>query len=290
MNGQTQDVRGVVERLEKVEDRSRALARENRRLKVVGAAVLVLVAAILLVGAVTPSPRVLEAEQFLVVDDKGKRHAELSVFKGTARLAFYDGKGRYTTGLAMLEGGASLVFLDEQGKHRATFGYANGRPILGLLDGKATRVLLVVTEGEAGLALFDKNAKQRAVLTASELGTRQGSVALKFAGHDEKDRLLLAEAGLETFGDNERRCVSLGSVKGESKLELYDRKGKRRVLLNVLPGMAGLGLFDYRQRPRLGLSVLPGGSPVVELMDRKGQTIWQAPPADEAPEEEEAGE
>ena len=73
MASQTPDLQAVVERLGKVE-------KQNRRLRSVGIAVLVLVSAVLAIGQTVPKERILlEAEAFILRDKNGNDRAQLGV-------------------------------------------------------------------------------------------------------------------------------------------------------------------------------------------------------------------
>ena len=100
--------------LVEIAGRVQRLERDNRRLKLgAGALVAVLVAAPL-VGAVLPAqvPEVIEAGLFRVLDEQGTPRAAL----GAAGLGFSDEQGRGRVGL----GADSLGFYDEQGTARVT--------------------------------------------------------------------------------------------------------------------------------------------------------------------------
>ena len=104
MNAQTPDLHAVVERLERLE-------KQNRRLKIAGAVALVLLAAVVLVGATTPKStdystsdfkfRSVQVQELILVDEHGKQgkpYAWLGVNKAGAkdegRLQLHDGKGK----------------------------------------------------------------------------------------------------------------------------------------------------------------------------------------------------
>lgn len=86
MTGQPSEMQAILDRLEKVE-------KQNRRLKRVGFAVLVLVTAVLAMSQARPN-RVVEAEQFILKDANGKTRGELAIDSaGTSTLTLRDAKG-----------------------------------------------------------------------------------------------------------------------------------------------------------------------------------------------------
>ena len=78
MSSPTLDWTAVVERLEKLE-------RQNRRMKQACAAVLILAAAVLLMGQASPN-RTVEANEFLLIDRKGRTLAELATTEDALEL------------------------------------------------------------------------------------------------------------------------------------------------------------------------------------------------------------
>lgn len=117
------------------------LERENRRVKRVGAVVLVGIAAAALMGQARTAGRKMEAERFVVLDSSGKRRAELGVWPdGWAGLAIFDLDGKGRAGLRLAPDGApSLALFDPDGKKRAE--------------------LYAEPNNKAGLVLTDKDGK-----------------------------------------------------------------------------------------------------------------------------------
>lgn len=147
--------------------------------------------------------RTVTADNFVLVDRRGLKRAELHMVSGEPVLVFYgpDGKtGRASVGVNMRgvararfysstgmpqaaigvtgDGKAGVALLDRQQHLRATMDVAiGGEPTLRLYDEKGPRLGLDVTEaGSPGLALLDSASKTRAALA---LGT-DGSPALTF--------------------------------------------------------------------------------------------------------------
>ncbi len=99
----------VTERLERLE-------KQNRRLKYVGAAALVLVSAAIHMGQAAPVPETIEARRFLVIDTKGEPRAALGVTEGGPTLALNDADGKLRAALTVTEGGPALVLFDADGR------------------------------------------------------------------------------------------------------------------------------------------------------------------------------
>ena len=126
MTTQTPDLQAVVERLEKVET-------QNRRLKLMGALVLALAGAALLMGQAQPNRRV-EAEMFVLKDANGKVRAELGMAAHGPVLALYDEDGTRRAALGMAEKGLGLFLFDAIQKRRVTLGVTEKGPIFALFD------------------------------------------------------------------------------------------------------------------------------------------------------------
>jgi hypothetical protein len=145
--------------------------------------------------------RTLSADNFVLVDRRGLKRAQLYMVSGEPVLAFYgpDGKtaraslgvnprgvarARFysSTGIPQAaigvtgDGKSGIALLDRSQHLRGTFDVSiGGEPTLRLYDDKGPRIGLDVTEaGSPGLALLDHEGKTRAALS---LGT-DGSPAL----------------------------------------------------------------------------------------------------------------
>ena len=159
--------------LVEIAGRVQRLERDNRRLKLGAGALVALVVAVPLVGAVLPpqnpfrqqQQEVIEARAFRVLDEQGGDRAAL----GPAGLSFFDEQGTLRVAL----GADSLAFYDEQGTLRSG------------LDAE-------------WLKLYDEQGKVSAGLSAVwlDLGNEQGDRAFLSAGSldflvEEKARLRL---------------------------------------------------------------------------------------------------
>jgi hypothetical protein len=94
--------------------RLEALEKENRRIKGIGGAVIVIAASLLLMGQARTSRRV-EANQFVLVDSNGKARSMWTVESGRAELEFYDNAGIIAASMASSSGGAYIYLLGKNG-------------------------------------------------------------------------------------------------------------------------------------------------------------------------------
>ena len=138
------DVAGVDARLEQLE-------RDNRRLRMSFGAVLLLLGAALLVGAVMPEqiPDLIEARAFRVVDENGTERAAID---GTG-ISYFDENG--TTRAAMRAAG--IGYFDKNGTVRAAMDDVGIRVFD---ENDTTRAAM----GAAGIGYFDENFIIRAVM------------------------------------------------------------------------------------------------------------------------------
>ena len=156
------DLSAVVARVEKLE-------RENRRLKIVGCAVVAILAAVALTGAVMPQevPDEIRARRFVAVDESGAGRALITKNgflsrdeNGNSRtalttigLAYFDENG---TTRAEIQAG-SIRYFDENGAARIAIG-SDG--IFHADENRVIRAMMV----KGGFIYADENEMQRALL------------------------------------------------------------------------------------------------------------------------------
>jgi hypothetical protein len=147
----------VLERLESVE-------KQNRRLKWAGSLLLIAIAlaglAIVAVGRRTGPPEVIQARKFVLLDDKGRVRADLSMGRSGAEpeLALYDEEGRVRAVLDADVTGPYLGFYDRNGLRQVVLGADQiGGSSLALYVGGGLYPVLKAEAGQFGasLSFFD---------------------------------------------------------------------------------------------------------------------------------------
>lgn len=131
----------IEERVEKLE---KELSRANRRNRglLAGAALCLGIAVVawvfrpqtLLAQNAANRPKEVHANRFVLEDDKGKTHAELSMVNGGPGLILTDEKGNTRIGLSVLKDEPRLDLSDEKGKTRASLFVVKDGPHLTLSD------------------------------------------------------------------------------------------------------------------------------------------------------------
>ena len=154
------------------EERLERLERLHRRMKQAGAVVVVLAAALLLMGQAVPKKSV-EANEFILKNTEGKVLARLD----------------------LKDGGPRLLLLDQNGEGRAMLSVIGGKPALDMFDasGKARADLVVEADGPR-ILLFNGNEKGVPAMAAT-------SNWLALYNTNETGARVTG-SGLEMFGKN----------------------------------------------------------------------------------------
>ena len=184
MTAETPELRDLVERLGKLEKR-------NRRLERGLIAACTALAAIVLMGQAAPSPRIVEAQKFVLKDANGNVRAwlgiigngseltlgnvnaqpmiSLEVSNDSGDLHFY-GSRRSGMNLGVNSGNPSISILDADGHGGAGINFGKSGPSLELEDGKGFSAVIGTSQIEnpdrqaqqtsaASVVLFDKDKK-----------------------------------------------------------------------------------------------------------------------------------
>jgi len=172
------------ERIAELERHIENQNRQNRRMKwVVGVLGIALVVGIgWRSGMLSPNPaqgqnqRVVEAEEFRLVDESGELRAMLKLVEGKPVLDFYDEKGVLRAVLGMVvEGLPGLGLYDENGKIRVGLGVGEAGPSIGIYDeNEHTRNALYMQKDGQHLVLVDENGAVRAFLSVTQDGPSLG--------------------------------------------------------------------------------------------------------------------
>jgi hypothetical protein len=139
-----------------LEQRVEKLERENRRLKLAGGAVVAVLLAVGLVGAVMPQeiPEVIEARQFRVIDANGTERV-LMIAEG---IGYYDENGKERSQMHA-EG---IAYYDENGENRGRM-TAEG---IGYFDENGQNRSQMHA---GGISYFDENGNGRAQLGRAKI-------------------------------------------------------------------------------------------------------------------------
>ena len=156
MKSETPALPMVVRRLEKVE-------RQNRRLKVAGAAALILLSAASVMGQAMPDRQTIEARSLMLLGADGKARVRLEVTEEGPSLSLLDAHQTQRVELSAQGEKPRLRLYDAKGQNRLELVLTwRGDPAVSLsgADGKA-RAILIETDGEAGFSLLDASGKTR---------------------------------------------------------------------------------------------------------------------------------
>ncbi len=157
MNPETSNWQALTERVEKLEG-------QNRRLKQIGAVVLVIAAAVLLMGQASPN-RTVEANEFILTDSGGRERAKLHMASYGPELVLKTGKAQARLAVGGTSGGFGgvkpyLVLHDETGEARVSLDVGRSGPDLTFRDGSGqTRANLHLLEEGPVAVLYDKDKK-----------------------------------------------------------------------------------------------------------------------------------
>ena len=230
-----------------IEERINSLERQNRRMKLIGAAVVVIVAAFLLVGWVLPAPRVVEAEMFVLKNSNGQEFGGLGCSpEGITFLTLLDKDRTPCVTLGSKGDGSTYVSLQQNGTVRAGLTVnKNGAPTLGLSDrkGRSRAALQLDSNGFPSLLLSSEKEENTCQLAEQE----DGSFFLNFFGKDSGIALGLDNTKNPTlrFYHGRQMMVGLTALEKGSELALSDESGfttilnERGVLLADKPDKKG---------------------------------------------------
>ncbi len=154
MGDESEDLRLVTERLEKLE-------RQNRWMKCVGLAGIALVGCLFLMAQVPPANGTIEEQEFVLRDKAGNVRGRLGMNEAGPGLSIYDATGIDRVGLRAGEDGPVLVLRSGKNKIQAQLAVVEGIPWLSLFDAtERERAILVVNDVKGPiLTLYDAKGK-----------------------------------------------------------------------------------------------------------------------------------
>jgi hypothetical protein len=151
-------VNSLPARFEELERRLLSLEKQNRRLKRLGAAALIVVTLLVVMGQ-APSKKTIVANQFILADDNGKPRATLwmNTNNRVPELLFFNEQERVAAKLQP----SSLALFDAQGPIRGLFSVNNTGGSLLLIDSE--RPLKQVFLQPGSVAMIDDRGSQATV-------------------------------------------------------------------------------------------------------------------------------
>src|SRR5579859_6074372 len=142
------EVQSILKRLEKVE-------AENRRLKICGTAVAVVVAAFVLMGQASAPPKVVEAERFVLKDSSGNIRGWLGLFGEGSELTLGNSSKQPMMTLKVSDDASDLHFYGSQ-HSGMNIGVEIGEPAIAMA-GPGGRAGIEFHRGGPGIAVEDSN-------------------------------------------------------------------------------------------------------------------------------------
>jgi hypothetical protein len=261
--------------LDTLEKRLERVERENRRLKRIGSAVLLLFVAALIMGQARHIrvPKVVEAERFILRDGSGNIRAELETIKGGSWLKFNSEEGGnvYTYGTGGLR-------LSEPGVGATTIVAS----MWGMSGGSDSAWLTMEHQGPK------LELKSRGILQVSLSATQNGGF-LGFLDQEGKGGAALGNSGLYFHDANAMYRAGFGLERdGSPSLSLWDKGGQSRATLELSEDLPSLTLRDETAKVRavfghISLKELATGTieqrPASSLVffNTEEKTIWRVP-------------
>jgi len=232
--------------LEALASRVAKLEAQNRRLKKMGTALLIVASAVIAVGQ-APAKKVIEANEFVLRDTSGLARARLSM-KATDRptLSFYKNKTTITASLAA--GDEPFLTLQRAGTNEQVQLAAN-KVFVGLgIYGKEIRAGLSVQKDTPALDLFDEKGKPQMSLSAPSDG-----------------------AYFNMLDMNGRQQISVSASPIGPSFDMHAPYSKAGFTLWVAKSEAGPDFSMYDSNGNLSVDlVTPEGQPSLKIQDREG--------------------
>jgi hypothetical protein len=250
-----------------LEQRVEKLERQNRWLKRGGVAGAAFIAAVMLMGQGKEKPRVVEAERFVLKNDKGKTQGQW--VSGTVPKLTIG-----TTGEEMLRLTGSprpdLKIFDQEGRVRIRVGPSlSGEPNIELYDKSGNRLWRAKEKEPQDLVARSVTIVDEAGDKKVMLFTREGSGGMLMRGDS---------AGMSLVDMNLVSRLSLYlSPYGSTSLFIRDADGELRIYMGTNPESTHLTIQDRNGRDRAILGTRANDAPALELKDAMGKVIWQAP-------------
>ncbi|MEQ8788607.1 MAG: hypothetical protein RIC55_20015 [Pirellulaceae bacterium] len=265
MNPSNDSLTSLHRRLEKLE-------RQNRLLRRVGFAAMILVVVAVVSGQARRTSREVAAEAFLLLDAEGKTRGELvmaedgpllrlldaegqprATLSGGSKtaLVLYDAAGKPRVSTAAMEAEAGLSIFDEEGRPQAKVAVAGGRPALDLFEDGKRRVAVGVARGDAAAALLSEAGHPQAMMSVGKdsAGKETAAYALRdpngnpqFVATARKEGTMLSLFDLQ--GDKSVSRLTITANEVGTGYFIKDAQGKLRMQLQMSEGKSQFSLFD----------------------------------------------
>ncbi len=206
---------------EDLQDRLAALENQNRRFKQLGAALLIVVTSLIVMGQAS-SKKTVEADEFIVRDSSGKVRIKLAVDtkSGAPEINLFDaeGKARVKLEAGFLPG---LSLYDSQERHRGTFATND---ILG-----SSVLMLMHADGKSGTLTREDDVFSSEVATLQ--ATSNEFILMDDSGN-KRARLFMTKKKTENItlpGTSDSVPMTFNPT---HTLTLYDEKAQTKVMLD----------------------------------------------------------
>lgn len=275
------------------------LERQNRRLKLIGLAVLVAVGVCGALGAARPNDEPLKVTGLVVTDKDGKARVTVGVGRDGPAVILTDADGNARAVIGLDDAGPRVELKNEKGVKQLDLAVTRDGPVLTLADDrKKPRLGLRADAGGPGIVLQDSGGKVQVEVAANEKGAgigllaEDGSTRASLEFRDGNPGLFLREPSTE-------KAVAVICTKETAGVGLIDG-GKTRVALQAEKDASGLTVHapnqytgslgvtkdgprlffhDDKAQHRAGLVLQPTGSALVLLGDNGKPRILVAAPA-----------
>ena len=266
------------------------LQRENRRWKVRGATLVLLLAVAMVLMAQAWSQKEIRAEKFVLQDSSGKELATLENLKiGNVALGptlYLKGEKSWVQLSALGDSPMLALSGAKQGKS-ISLSLTGDRAGLYITRDKAKAALSLTDKDGPGVVFFDTNGKLRAVLAATpdkttfELKDLSGKGGARLSVNPKASGLLLHDVNakvraalvvtpdgplLELNDTNEKGRAGIAVSSNGPGVILRDANGKNRAVLGVT-SLKVTRTGETRKRPASSLV----------LFDKTGKVIWSIP-------------
>jgi hypothetical protein len=225
--------------------------------------------------------KVVEAESFRLVNNRGELRALLTAHDDSPHLAFMDQEEKVRLMLnTNSEGNPTVAMTDDKGNIRVRLAVGHdGSPVLDFGDNNAElRFRLSLEDGERPqISIGDEQGTPRAALKENP----DGQFVLGFLDDNGEARVVI---GLEPDGasslnfrneNGDNRITLLSNSDDTQGLLLYDRNNRPRLVLHM--GSDGEPMITLTNNEGEMRTILRAGDPNMILLDSEGNVIWREP-------------